>query len=726
MAAVSCRRPSLLVLPTLYYCLSMLSIHVPTASSLSFNLTFSQPRSPEDLSQLINCTGDAYLSPNTLELTQNRRDKSITYSTGRAKYMHPLQLWDRATGEMASFTTTFSFGITLDSTVVPGDGMAFFLGHFDADIPLNSGGGSLGLLPAFTNGTGDSTVVAVEFDTYLNPQNADISSSHVGIDINSVNSTASNDATSPTKNLTSGHTMMATISYENVTRLLAVELDINGTSYTVSATIDLRSYLPEQVAVGFSAATGAAGELHSVFSWSFTSTLEPRTPPPIISPAPPPRAPDVVNITSAEHSKKVPVVLIVSVLVPVLLVCACAAVGMLLWKKRKGKSRTPNETCSDSDCEEQDDLERGVAASGPRRYTYRELAMATNNFADDGKLGRGGFGSVYRGKLITAGGEDRLVAIKVFSSESSVQGRKEFEAEVRIISRLKHRNLVQLLGWCDSRSGLLLVYELVADGSLDKHLYSNDGFLTWPERYQIILGLGSALRYLHQEWEQCVVHGDIKPSNIMLDESHGTKLGDFGLARLGEHGARWQTTKAVLGTAGYIDPEFVNTRHPSTESDVYSFGIVLLEIVSGRSPVILTQGRPPFVLLKWVWGLYGRNATLDAADERLRGDEVDEKCMERVLIVGLWCAHPEQRERPSIAQAMQVLQSEDARLPVLPPEMYRSVSDFAVKGHEYGALSVEGYYSGDTTTTSSTKTGDSKISSGSSSTALLQDSKERC
>jgi serine/threonine protein kinase len=122
--------------------------------------------------------------------------------------------------------------------------------------------------------------------------------------------------------------------------------------------------------------------------------------------------------------------------------------------------------------------------------------------------------------------------------------------------------------------------------------------------------LGSALRYLHQEWEQCVVHGDIKPSNIMLDDSLGTRLGDFGLARLGDHGARWHTTRAVMGTAGYIDPEFVNTAHPSIYSDVYSFGIVLLEIVSGRCPVILLEGGAHFILVKWMWGLYGRNTKL--------------------------------------------------------------------------------------------------------------------
>ncbi|GJN16488.1 hypothetical protein PR202_gb03485 [Eleusine coracana subsp. coracana] len=580
MAAIS-SRPSLLVLSCLY-CFALLTIHVHPAGSLSFNLRFSQPQSP-DIAQLIGCTGDAFISPETLELTRNRRDQSSTNSTGRAKYKRQVRLWDAATGEIASFTTTFSFKTTLDpSTQQPGDGMAFFLAHFDSDIPADSEGGGLGLLPP-VNGTGNSSIIAVEFDTFSNRRYADISSSHVAIDINSLNSTASTDTTSQTKNLTSGYTMVATIRYENTTKLLDVDLRINDTSYKVTATVDLREYLPEHVAVGFSAA-------------------------------------------SEQHQ---------------LVVC----------------------------------------------------------------------------------GEDRPAAIKMFSSESSAQGRKEFEAEVRIISRLKRRNLVQLLGWCDSRKGLLLVYELVAEGSLDKHLSSSNKRLhTWPERYQIILGLGWALRYLHHEWEQCVVHGDIKPSNIMLDDSLRAKLGDFGLARLGEHGARWHTTKAVLGTAGYIDPEFVNTRHPSIVSDVYSFGIALLEIASGRPPVILQDSRPPFILLKWVWSLYGRNAILDAADERLmRGDELDEKRMERVLVVGLWCAHPDQSERPSIAEAMQVLQSEDARLPALTPQMYKTVTDFAVAGRAYGALSIESYSGGSSTTT----TGDSKLSSGSSTTALLRDSNER-
>ncbi|XP_037469228.1 L-type lectin-domain containing receptor kinase IX.1-like [Triticum dicoccoides] len=691
------------------------------AFSLFFDLNFSDPRAGSSIA----VNGDALVSTSWLELTKNTRDENIQSSVGRAWYDHKVPLWSNATGEMASFTTTFSFRITPDKDSLPltGDGMAFFLGSFPSVLPPGSAGGGLGLLPTNTNGTGEGRIVAVEFDTFYNSQYRDINGNHVGIDINSVNSTASTSTARTGKNLTSHHVMEATVKYQNDSKMLAVDLLIDDALYQVSTTVDLRRYLPEEVAVGFSAATGEVAELHQILSWSFSSTLESK------KEAPPPAEPPLPVQTSSRsiHKKLVPI--LASVLVPLLflLVCATAVLG---W--RRHKKRRANED-SEEECDDRADLERGVAAGGPRRYMYHELVTATSNFAEEEKLGRGGFGSVYRGHLTltpsaAVGGDQgrRAVAVKVLSAESSAQGRKEFKAEVRIISRLKHRNLVQLLGWCDSRKGLLLVYELVAESSLDRHLYSKDGtYLTWPQRYNIILGLGSALRYLHGEWEQCIVHGDIKPSNIMLDLSLSTKLGDFGLARLIDHSAgSMQTTKAVLGTVGYIDPEFVNTRRPSTKSDVYSFGIVLLEITSGRRPVMETPERS-FTLLSWVWGLYGRNATLDAADERLRGDEADARWMERVLVVGLWCAHPDQGERPSIAQAMHVLQSDEVRLPALPLHMYRTVPDPASSSGPYEAFFIDSSTSSSGSVHSSlVNTGDDHLSSGSSSTALLRHSKD--
>ncbi|VAI80824.1 unnamed protein product [Triticum turgidum subsp. durum] len=661
-----------------------------SASSLSFSLNFSDAGA----GSWIDLDGDASISPPRLELTKN-----LLSSVGRASYAYKVPLWNGDTGEMASFTTNFSFQIT-PVKESSGEGMAFFLGHFPSEIPPQSGGGGLGLLPAFTNGTGTTRMVAVEFDTLGNSYYGGISKNHVGIDVNSMVSTESTPITT-TQNLTSSYVMRATVTYHNVSKMLAVDLHIDDALFQVNATVDLSKQLPEEVAVGFSAATGNASELHRILSWSFSSTLPP--------------------LPTRNNHKKL-VVILSSVLVPLLSLVVCVAV--LLWRRHKKMKANEDRQERYAD---RADLERGVAAGGPRRYTYHELVAATRHFAEEEKLGRGGFGSVYRGHLTLtpAAADRRAVAVKMLSAESSAQGRKEFEAEVRIISRLKHRNLVQLLGWCDSHKGLLLVYELVAEGSLDRHLYSKEKCLTWPQRYKIILGLGSALHYLHREWEQCVVHGDIKPSNIMLDSSMSTKLGDFGLARLVDHDTGlMQTTKAVLGTVGYIDPEFVNTRRPCTESDVYSFGVVLLEIVSGRRPVMETAGKS-FTLVRWVWNLYGKNAILDAADERLRGDEANEGWMVRVLIVGLWCAHPDRSERPSIAQTMHVLQSVEARLPALPQHMYRTVPDPMSSSGPDEAFSIDSSTSSSgCVRSSSVNTGATKLSSDLSSTALLQQSKD--
>ncbi|TVU09255.1 hypothetical protein EJB05_42712, partial [Eragrostis curvula] len=642
----------------IYYTL-VLCIPIVPASAFSFALNFSTYQT-SPCGKDLQCRGDASLNNHMIDLTRNDISLASNDSKGRVWYASPVPLWDAATGERASFTTTFSFKITPESrgyktpwgTDRTGDGMAFFLAPYSVDVLIaSSGAGWGGFLGLFNdsnkyNATGGSQVVAVEFDTYRNKWDNG-SDQHVGIDVNSIRSVAYTNTSTLAggkNNITSNIMMTATIYYNNRTKLLAVDLDIDGASYHVNYTADLKLFLPEKVVVGFSAATGLFSELHRISSWFFNSSLDEKASPP--------------NSVPPQHSTT----LLIKVLVPTLAVSLCAIGGILLWlwqKRRRNAQQYEHYG-------EEADFERGVA--GPRRYQYRELAAATGDFNDANRLGRGGFGSVYQGSLQSDGG-DKQVAVKKFSSEKSSQSRKEFEAEVKIISRLRHRNLVQLVGWCDSAKGLLLVYELVPEGSLDKHIHNNPRLLTWPERYKIILGLGSALNYLHRDWEQCIVHGDIKPSNIMLDSSYNTKLGDFGLARLVDHEAGPQLTKLVQGTVGYIDPEFVNTLQRSTQSDVYSFGIVILEIVSGRQPV--DRWNPSFALLKWVSDLHSQGATVEAADPRLRGDDAGDRQMERALVVGLWCAHHDPGERPSVAEAMHVLQTEDARLPSLPTQMYK-------------------------------------------------------
>ncbi|CAN6217366.1 unnamed protein product, partial [Urochloa humidicola] len=255
-----------------------------------------------------------------------------------------------------------------------------------------------------------------------------------------------------------------------------------------------------------------------------------------------------------------------------------------------------------------------------------------------------------------------------------------------VMTRLRHRNIVQLLGWCVGQGDLMLVYEFLPNGSLDKHLYHPRRLLTWSDRYKIALGVGSAILYLHTECEQCVLHGDIKPANILLDHSCNAKLGDFGLARLVDHDTHSFTTQVVAGTPGYMDPEFVNSQRPCAESDIFSFGVVLLEIACGRRPTARSNGTP--VLLNWVREMHSKNSILGAADPRLDG-EFDEQQMRRVLVAGLWCAHHDQNQRPSIAQAMGLVRREDAELPVLDPVTHSSDAVRSLEEIAYGDLSAE-------------------------------------
>ncbi|KAJ8765635.1 hypothetical protein K2173_014757 [Erythroxylum novogranatense] len=283
-----------------------------------------------------------------------------------------------------------------------------------------------------------------------------------------------------------------------------------------------------------------------------------------------------------------------------------------------------------------DDLERKAL---PRRFSLNDLVSATRNFSDERKLGEGGFGAVYKGYLADL---DITVAVKKISRS------------------------IELIGWCHEGREFVLVYEFMPNGSLDSHLFGKKSPLTWEVRYRIALGLASALLYLHEEWEQCVVHRDVKSSNVMLDSSFNVKLGDFGLARLMDHELGPQTT-GLAGTLGYLAPEYISTGRASKESDVYSFGVVTLEIVTGRKAVDPLKHNAEMSLLQWLWDLYGSKNLSLAFDKKLRAD-FNAKHVEHLMIIGLWCAHPNHSLRPSIRQAIQVLNFE-AALPNLPKNM---------------------------------------------------------
>ncbi|KAJ1692610.1 hypothetical protein LUZ63_009308 [Rhynchospora breviuscula] len=571
-------------------------------------------------------------------------------STGQATYNRPVILWDENNGEVTNFTTQFSFLIKTTSTYT-GDGLAFFLSQYPAQIPPNSNlyGKYLGLFNSTTGlNASMNQIIAVEFDTFRNtidPNSTGSTPCHIGIDIKTINSTSYRFIENC---LFIDSIMTAQIEYSSKLKLLSLLLWNSTdpkTKFSLNATVDIRNILPSMCSVGFSAATGGSVELHYVYSWSFNSTLEMK------------QNPSSSPLSKDKNMLSVPAIVGIVSCIFVMF----SLVGILICHLRQKRLRSSTgeiEVIADESIDYE--FEKG---RGPRRFPYGDLADATNGFSENNKLGEGGFGSVYRGVIKD---ENINVAVKRVSKESR-QGKKEYVSEVKIISQLRHRNLVQLIGWCHDHGEFLLVYELMHNGSLDKHLYNKGNPLAWPIRHNIALGLGSALLYLHEEWQQCVVHRDVKPSNIMLDSSFNAKLGDFGLARLTNHNQDLETT-IVAGTKGYMAPECaLGTANPSTQSDMFSLGIVLLEITCGRRSIVPQHDQKKVSLVEWVWDLYGKNALVEAVDSRLNGD-FDRDEAECFMVVGLWCAHPEKSLRPSIKQAMSVLQFQ-APLPILPPKM---------------------------------------------------------
>ncbi|KAJ4769582.1 receptor lectin kinase [Rhynchospora pubera] len=281
------------------------------------------------------------------------------------------------------------------------------------------------------------------------------------------------------------------------------------------------------------------------------------------------------------------------------------------------------------------------------------------------KLGQGGFGVVYKGMLVGDNGEDIPVAVKKFS-RASTKGKQDFLQELSIINRLRHRHLVRLVGWCNKNGVLLLVYDLMPNGSLDQHLFNDSdmAILSWDRRYNIIIGVASALHYLHNEYDQMVVHRDLKASNVMLDSAFNARLGDFGLARaLESNKTSYVELEGVTGTMGYIAPECFHTGKATRESDIYGFGATILETVCGRRPKCDIAGFQ--FLVDWVWKLHREGHIIDAVDPRLGGN-FNEADAERLLRLGLMCSHPTPNKRPKTDVILQVL-SRSVPPPDVPP-----------------------------------------------------------
>ncbi|KAF8780027.1 hypothetical protein HU200_001993 [Digitaria exilis] len=325
--------------------------------------------------------------------------------------------------------------------------------------------------------------------------------------------------------------------------------------------------------------------------------------------------------------------------------CGCCCV-----RRRKGGGETGGGAGASGRAEEGDEWSLFIELP--------VLEAATDGFSDDNLLGRGGFGPVYKGVLQ----DGQQIAVKKLSLRSR-QGVQEFLNEVRLLLKLQHRNLVSLLGCCASSGQKMLVYPYFPNGSLDHILFNRNRSeqLDWPKRYHIIVGLARGLLYLHEESPVKIIHRDIKASNVLLDDQLNPKISDFGMARLFLEDATHVNTLKISGTYGYMAPEYAMNGYLSTKTDVFSFGILVLEIVSGRKNMVRHVDEEKTDLLNHTWKLFEEGRSLEIVDPSLSDADAEQTLL--CIQLGLLCCQAVVSDRPDMHSVQLILSSDSFTLP---------------------------------------------------------------
>ncbi|CAM6008743.1 unnamed protein product [Sphagnum balticum] len=636
----------------------------------NFNFTSFNSTSVQD--EIILLDDAALYDSHFIVLNSMNSATGTGSACGKLLYKEKVQMFYPSTGAVASFQTSFTFSILPALGQGPGDGFAFTF--MPDNVTEGTAGGTMCVEVERSDGTQANSYFAVEFDTFQNTEHNDPSNNHVGIDVNSFTSVTTYNLC----NLTSNHThcsylvnpdtnFTAWIEYDATTEALDIWF-VNGSAATggilkpnqpvIHFNLNQSNSLSKVFSdaymyVGFSGSIGRAREVNQIESWSFASSGLPVPPGPPSAPSP---APETSKLANSSTGVPGDIIIASAVVIVVLLLLVLACVIWCSRRRRKMTIKLPAVS------------DHHILNIGPRKFNFLELCIATMNFSEEQLLGSGGCGSVYKGVLQDTGS---VVAVKRITKQSE-QGETDFVAEISVISQVRHRNLVQLRGWCHEEGKLLLVYDFMSNTSLDKWLFINPEkfrdsppprVLSWELRYNILTGVAAALYYLHEEWEQCILHRDIKASNVMLDTNFKAKLGDFGLARLIDHD-KLPHTSLLAGTLGYLAPELPHTCKATKNTDVYSFGILSLEVACGRrvfSP-IAPQSRT--LLLDYVWQEHKKKSIVNVVDPRLEMDFVEEEVL-RVLHVGLLCSHPDPEARPNMRLVNRYLNGE-VLMPSLP------------------------------------------------------------
>ncbi|KEH26520.1 cysteine-rich receptor-kinase-like protein [Medicago truncatula] len=342
---------------------------------------------------------------------------------------------------------------------------------------------------------------------------------------------------------------------------------------------------------------------------------------------------------------------IIFIVVPTIVLVMLFSIGCYLLKKRGRKSR--RTILRENFGEESATLE-------PLQFDWVVIEAATKNFSTDNYIGKGGFGEVYKGILL----DGREVAIKRLS-KSSNQGVEEFKNEVLLIAKLQHRNLVAFFGFCLEEQEKILIYEFVPNKSLDYFLFDSQQqkLLTWVERFNIIGGIVRGILYLHDHSRLKVIHRDLKPSNILLDENMIPKISDFGLARIVEISQDEGSTNRIVGTFGYMSPEYAMVGQFSEKSDIYSFGVMLLEIIAGKkNKSSFTPHHVAYDLLNYVWRQWMDQTPLSILDPNIQEDYSTNEVI-KCIQIGLLCVQHDPDARPSISTVSSYLSSYAVELP---------------------------------------------------------------
>ncbi|KAI3987052.1 hypothetical protein MKX01_036842 [Papaver californicum] len=554
-----------------------------------------------------------------------------TYQTGYAFYSQPLEFKNNSSS-VFSFSSSFIFSIIPESPGLRGLGIGFVIVQPIYQFDL-----------------------AIELDTIYTQDFDDILGDHVGIDLNNLTiSVTSKPSGYYTDNNNGGFRNLSLISGDPI----RVWIEYDGVSKNLSVTLapltapkpdtplllynrDLSDIFLDSMYVGFSAATSFAQTSHYILGWSFM--INNGTALPI-------NLSQLPELPAREQKSKRPKFLGVElpIIIPVLALTFTVGILLLVLKIIRN-------------CKLADVVEDWELNYERLRFSYKDLYIATNGFKEKELLGIGGFGKVYKGVLPASKAE---IAVKRISHNSK-QGAREFISEIISIGHLRHRNLAHLLGYCRRDGELLLVYDYMPNGSLDKLIFGKSNStpaspsLDWNQRFQIIKGVASGLVYLHEEWEQVVIHRDIKASNVLLDGEMNARLSDFGLARLYDRGANPKTTN-VAGTLGYMAPELLRAWKATTSSDVFAFGALLLEVACGRRPIELNVSESKEgeeILVDWVLNCWRRGSILQTSDPNLGNKYIKEE-MELVLKLGLLCSHDDPKARPSVRLVMQYLEGE--------------------------------------------------------------------